>query len=69
MEMYKDKESLLEREEESRAKLSFENVKKYGIDYFGEDKVFRFCSKYIREEESEDDYLTYLCFSLLERDQ
>ena len=70
VEMYKDKEKLLETgEEESRAELTFENVKRYGIDYFGDDKIFRFCSKYIREEENEDDYLTYLCFSLLERGQ
>lgn len=70
VEMYKDKEELLDTgDEDSKAELIFENVKKYGIDYFGEEKVFRFCSKYIREEENENDYLTYLCFSLLEREQ
>lgn len=69
-EMYKDKELLLETgEEENQTELTLETVKRYGIDFFGEEKVFRFCSKHIREEEKEDDYLTYLCFSLLEREQ
>ncbi|WP_461812067.1 DUF5717 family protein [Faecalimonas sp.] len=68
VEMYKDKEDLLETGvEESKEKLTFENVKKYGVDYFGEEKVFRLCSKCIREENKENDYLTYLCFSLLNR--
>ena len=70
MEMYRIKKNCLKREKRrARAELTFENVKRYGIDYFGDDKIFRFCSKYIREEENEDDYLTYLCFSLLERGQ
>ncbi|WP_461810502.1 DUF5717 family protein [Faecalimonas sp.] len=68
VEMYKDKKELFGTVvEESQENLTFENIKKYSIDYFGEEKVFRFCSKYIREEGKEEDYLTYLCFSLLER--
>lgn len=71
VELYKEKEALLESaEEEKKAELDFNNLEKYGMNYFGEEAVFRFLSRHIREEESkEDDYICYLCFELLKRGQ
>lgn len=56
------------RRENERPKLSFENLKRYGIDAFDEQEVFLLCSRYLREEEvAADDYLIYLCFELIKR--
>lgn len=71
VEMYKEKEALLEHtEKEKKVEINWENLRRHGIDYFDEEQVFRFLSKRIREEgEEEDDYKTYLAFELLKRGQ
>lgn len=70
VEMYKEKETLLEKaEEEPVIELSLEHLKQYGIDYFEEEQVFRFISREVRETEEADDDLCYFCFELLKRGQ
>lgn len=75
IEMYKEKEALLEhKEKEKKAELNYENLKRYGLDYFEDEQVFRFLSKRIREEDDEeekeeDEFQVSLVFELLKRGQ
>lgn len=72
VDMYKryEAESGTDRAENSEAEMSYENLQKYGLDRYEEADVFRLCSKKIREENyEEEDFLTYLCFDLYQRDQ
>ncbi len=58
---------VVEKQEESKS-LSFENLKLYGIQAYDEEDVFLLCTKRIREQENiEDDFLLYLCFSLFQK--
>ncbi len=65
----KHMESRSEEEKEARkASLSFDNLKLYGMEAFGEEEIFLMCTKRIRERENvEDDFLLYVCYELLKR--
>ena len=71
IEMYKEKEALLEHnEKEKKVELCYENIRQYGVDYFEDEQVFRFLSKDIREDgDEEDEFKVYLAFELLKRGQ
>lgn len=70
VEMYKEKEALLENnEKEKKLELNYENIRLFGMDSFEDEQVFRFLSKDIREEGEEDDFKLYLAFELLKRGQ
>ncbi len=57
-------------EEYEQEELTFENIQQKGIEAFEERNIFRMCSRRIREENyEEDDFLTYLCFEMFQRDQ
>lgn len=57
-------------EKELKPELSFSNLRRFGLDLFEEQDVFRLCSKKIREEGyDEDEFLLYLCFQLFCRSQ
>ncbi|MEG0590346.1 MAG: DUF5717 family protein, partial [Lachnospiraceae bacterium] len=50
--------------------LTYENLKKQGMEEFEEADIFRMCSKKIREENyDEDEFLSYVCFELFQREQ
>lgn len=56
--------------EDSRLPVTFENLKKCGLQMFDEQEVFLLCSRHIREAGyEEDDFLTYLGFELLKKGQ
>lgn len=66
---YKDTTEIAAKEKEDR-ELTIENVRRYGIDQYEEEKVFALCSKKIREDNyEEDDFMSFLCFDLFERGQ
>ena len=51
---------------ESHVAISFETLKKYGMQKFDKQEIFVLCSKRIREQEDvEDDFLLHLSFELL----
>ncbi len=55
-------------EENERITLDFETLKRYGFSAFDEQEIFLLCSRHIREQGyEEDDFLTYVCFELLQR--
>ncbi|MEF9998474.1 MAG: DUF5717 family protein [Lachnospiraceae bacterium] len=57
-------------QEGNETDLSIANIQKYGMDSFDEQEVFRLCSKYIREENyEEEEYLSYLSFQLFNKGQ
>ena len=57
-------------EEYEQEELTFENIQQKGVEAFEERNIFRMCSRRIREENyEEDDFLTYLCFEMFQRDQ
>lgn len=46
--------------------ISFENLKRYGMNEFEQKEIFLLCSKRIREQgQIQDDFLMYLCLELL----
>ena len=60
----------VEGRERKGRELSFENLRKYGMERYEEENIFCICSKRIREENyEEDDLLSYLCFTLFELGQ
>lgn len=66
---YNDTTQVEGRERKGR-ELSFENLRKYGMEQYEEENVFCICSKRIREENyEEDDFLSYLCYTLFELGQ
>ena len=60
---------VLQTEQETKEQeilLSFDNLKKYGMECFDKQEIFLLCTKCIREQEQvEDDFLLYLTFELL----
>ena len=49
--------------------LTFEEVQDNGLERYEHEEVFRLCSKKIREDNyAEDDFLTYLTFSLFQEE-
>ncbi len=57
-----------EEKEAGKTSLSFDNLKLYGMEAFGEEEIFLMCTKRIREKENvEDDFLLYVCYELLKR--
>lgn len=70
IEMYKEKEELLEHgEKEKKPELNYETIRKFGMNGFEDEQMFRFLSKDIREDGEEDDFKLYLAFELLKRGQ
>ena len=57
-------------QEDEREKPTFDNLKVNGIDAYDEREVFRLCSRRIREDNyEEDEFLSYLCFKLFQKEQ
>ncbi len=53
---------------EGQPTADIENLKNYGLEAFDKQEVFVLCSRAVRElGEEEDDFLTYVCFALLEK--
>lgn len=61
--------SVLEAEQDSqKVKLSFENLKLYGLDAFEEEEIFQMSTRRIREQENiEDEFLLYVSYELMKR--
>lgn len=72
IEMYKKYASELGNvgHENPKMELTFENLHMHGLEEFDDAEVFRMCSKKIREENyEEDDFLSYVCYELFQKDQ
>lgn len=66
---YEEHTGIWEKESEKK-ELTFDSIRKAGIDKFDEKDIFKLCSTRIREENyQEDEFLSYLCFELFKRQQ
>lgn len=69
LKMCKNRMTDKEEQEKSSSQIpvTFENLKLYGLRMFDEQEVFLLCSKRVREEYKEDDFLIYLSFELMKK--
>ena len=58
----------LNAEEQEEVPLTFEALYEKGVDYFEEHKVLAMCTKMLKDNFKEDDYLTYILFTLFKRE-